>query len=74
MSKMIQLPQGQWVDPNRVSSIEARSPDHRPPIVVVTTQDGVEIELDYFEDLKKANKSRDDIATQVNQARDETTP
>jgi hypothetical protein len=72
MSQLIQLPgshspQGQWVAPDRVSSIEAKEQEYEPPCVVVSTKDGARIVINP-DDWKKAVALRDSIAGQVNDA------
>jgi hypothetical protein len=72
MNQLIQLPgnnspQGQWVAPDRVSSIEAKEREYEPPCVVVSTKDGVRVVIN-AEDWKKAVTLRDSIAGQITDA------
>jgi hypothetical protein len=72
MSQLIQLPgsqspQGQWVAPDRVSSIEAKEREYEPPCVVLCTKDGACIVINAG-DWNKAVALRDSIAGQLNEA------
>ncbi len=64
MKKLIQV-DGQWVDPNRVVSVETES----PTVVVVTTRDRSKLVFGRM-NRKETEQLRDDIANQVNQSRD----
>jgi hypothetical protein len=74
MNGLVRLPNGDWISPARVSSIEAIAcEDTRlTPCVVVRTMDGARIVLltndaDDFE-LTQAVKLRDEIARQIREA------
>ncbi len=70
MKKLIQLLDGQWVDPNRVVSVEVG-----PSEVFVTTRDRSVISVrptprGVPATIKELEQWRDHVANQVNQSRD----
>jgi hypothetical protein len=69
MTKLITLPDGDYVDPARVSSVEVIYPKTDQPQVVVRTIDGARFEMPESSFGKNARKARDELADQLNQLR-----
>jgi hypothetical protein len=66
MAKLFKLPNGQYVDPTRVSSVEVIYPDMDEPHVVVRTMDGAKFAMSGSSLGKDCRKARDEIAEELN--------
>jgi hypothetical protein len=69
MAKLFKLPNGDFVDPTRVSSIEAKVRDKDEPCVIVATMDGGSIVIDESKCGKPAREARDDLAKEIDALR-----
>jgi hypothetical protein len=62
---IFQLPNGQWVAPDRVSSVRVVCPENAPPCVVIDTKDGANIVVENPGSFSDANAMRDEIAARI---------
>lgn len=69
MAKLFELPNGQFVDPTRVSSVEIVYPDLDEPHLVVRTMDGARMAMAASSLDKKIHEARKELANKLNESR-----
>lgn len=70
MAKLYQLPNGQAVDPNRVSSIAVVYPEFDEPHISVKTQDGFSTAFPASMLEGKPHEGRNTLIEKINELRD----